>query len=153
MRELIAKSVCVFALGLVVTLAFLFATRQNPEIQAERVDPPAAHSAVPDADHQATASHPEGVKVFQEQKCSLCHSIAGVGSPRSPLDGIGDRRQASELRDWITGSGSATNGLAPSIIKRKQRYHEISTNEMEALVQYLASLKTSERPQDSDQQK
>ena len=150
MRELIAKSVCVFALGLVVTLAYLFATHQNPEIQAERDDPPAAHSVVPVADQQTTASHAEGIKVFQEQKCSLCHSIAGVGSPRSPLDGIGDRRPASELRDWITGSGSASNGLAPSIIKRKQRFHEISTNEMEALILYLSSLKTSEPTQDTD---
>ncbi|MGZ8921004.1 MAG: c-type cytochrome [Limisphaerales bacterium] len=152
MRELIAKFVCVFALGLVVTLAFLFATRQNPEILAERADPPAAHPTVPVAEHQPIALL-QGVKIFEEQRCSLCHSIAGVGSRRSPLDGVGDRRQASELRDWITGSGSATNGLAPSTIKRKQRYHEISPTEMEALVQYLASLKTSERPQDADQQK
>ena len=39
-----------------------------------------------------------------QQACARCHSIAGKGNPRRPLDGVGARRNAAELRDWNIGA-------------------------------------------------
>ena len=31
----------------------------------------------------------KGENIFEEQKCSLCHSIAGKGNAKGALDGVG----------------------------------------------------------------
>jgi mono/diheme cytochrome c family protein len=31
----------------------------------------------------------KGAKVYEAQKCSLCHAIAGKGNKTNPLDGVG----------------------------------------------------------------
>ncbi|MGA2264659.1 MAG: c-type cytochrome, partial [Acidobacteriota bacterium] len=31
----------------------------------------------------------KGADVYAKNNCKMCHSIAGVGSPKSPLDGVG----------------------------------------------------------------
>ena len=41
-----------------------------------------------------------GVKVYAEQKCGVCHSIDGKGNVKGPLDDVGMRLSADELREW-----------------------------------------------------
>ena len=36
----------------------------------------------------------QGMKVYGEQKCALCHSIADKGNKKGPLDGIGKKPEA-----------------------------------------------------------
>ena len=43
----------------------------------------------------------KGVKVFADQKCSLCHSIAGKGNAKGSLDGVGSKLKVEEIRQWI----------------------------------------------------
>ena len=45
----------------------------------------------------------QGVKVYAEQKCSMCHSIAGKGNKNGVLDDV-----ASKLKAEETASGSLT---------------------------------------------
>src|SRR6266516_6451781 len=44
----------------------------------------------------------KGEKVFTDQKCTLCHSIGGHGNPKGPLDDVGSKLTADEIRQWIT---------------------------------------------------
>ena len=43
----------------------------------------------------------KGEQVYAAQKCSVCHSIAGKGSKASPLDGVGAKLSAADIREWI----------------------------------------------------
>lgn len=76
-----------------------------------------------------------GKQVYRENRCSMCHSIAGEGSPRSPLDGVGSRLTEEEIRNWI---------VAPQTMQadvRKPAYDDLSDESLEALVSYMMSLK------------
>src|SRR5688500_5449987 len=43
-----------------------------------------------------------GQKVYETQKCSLCHSVAGKGNAKGSLDGVGKKHTAADLKLWIT---------------------------------------------------
>ena len=159
MREIIAGAVCVLTVCVVVALSFLFATAHNPRFPATPVRliaapaPVAGEANVADSNRanrseprqNATPTKPgsidRGRAVYAQQNCSTCHSIAGVGNPRYPLDGVGARWDAAELRAWIVGTGVAVDILPASIVKRKQRYQSMPEDDLTALVAFLASLK------------
>jgi cytochrome c2 len=42
-----------------------------------------------------------GKEVYAVQKCAVCHSISGVGGQKLPLDGIGGKIGANEMKKWI----------------------------------------------------
>ena len=42
-----------------------------------------------------------GAKVYADQKCSVCHSIAGKGNAKGPLDDVG-----ASCRPTISARGS-----------------------------------------------
>jgi mono/diheme cytochrome c family protein len=103
---------------------------------------PAATDPAP-TDPAATTAHPDpsaevlvlGERVYREQRCATCHSIAGVGSPRSPLDGVGNRLTAAEIRIWIVDPQAARPGI------RKPAYDQLPTEQVEALVAFIQSLR------------
>jgi mono/diheme cytochrome c family protein len=76
-----------------------------------------------------------GERVYREQQCGACHSIAGVGSPRSPLDGVGSRLTADRIRLWIVDPQAARPGI------RKPAYDDLPPADLEALVAYMQSLR------------
>ncbi|MEX1257465.1 MAG: cytochrome c [Gemmatimonadota bacterium] len=80
----------------------------------------------------------EGRRVYQEQRCSACHSIAGVGSPRSPLDGVGGRLSGAEIRLWIVDPQAARPGV------RKPAFDDLPEAQIVALVAYLETLRPPE---------
>ena len=55
--------------------------------------------AVPAMAQDAKAT---GEKVYAEQKCSVCHAVAGKGNAKGPLDEVGSKLTADEIRAWIT---------------------------------------------------
>lgn len=75
-----------------------------------------------------------GREVYEDQSCSACHSVAGEGSPRSPLDGVGDRLTADEIRLWIVDPQAAQPGV------RKPAFDDLPEPDLNALVAYLQSL-------------
>jgi len=82
-----------------------------------------------------------GLAVYHREGCPTCHSIAGTGNPRNPLDGVGDRWKPDELKQWIIGAGSVSESLPATIARRKQRYRSLPEPEFDALVSYLSTLK------------
>jgi mono/diheme cytochrome c family protein len=77
-----------------------------------------------------------GKKVYTAQKCQVCHSIAGVGNKKSPLDGVGKKLSAEDIRKWIV---SPKNMKADTKMKP---YPNLPAKELDALVAYIASLKS-----------
>jgi mono/diheme cytochrome c family protein len=81
-----------------------------------------------------------GKKVYAAQKCSTCHSIAGVGSKMAPLDGVGSKLSAAEIKAWITDPDPLTAKLATKP-KIKMKKYTLPEADLEALVAYMLSLK------------
>jgi mono/diheme cytochrome c family protein len=84
----------------------------------------------------------KGAKVLADQKCSLCHSIAGKGNAKGALDEVGSKLTAAEIHDWIV---KPTEMTAKAKAERKPpmpaKYASLPKDELDALVAYLASLK------------
>jgi len=76
-----------------------------------------------------------GAEVYREQKCQACHSIAGVGNRRYPLDGVGTKLTEEEIRKWIV----APREMNPKVSKRA--YDKLPKGDLEALVAYLKTLR------------
>jgi len=84
----------------------------------------------------------KGEQVYVAQKCSVCHSIAGKGGKQSPLDGVGSKLSADEIRQWIVDpiamAAKASSTKKPPMPKK---YDKLPPAELDALVAYMQSLK------------
>ena len=91
---------------------------------------------------QDAAQVKKGQDVYVAQKCSVCHAIAGKGNKTNPLDGVGKKLTADEIRQWIT---NPTEMTAKTKSTKKPpmpaKYGGLAASELDALVAYLASLK------------
>ena len=88
-----------------------------------------------------TAAVERGKKVYAAEKCSVCHSISGVGNKRGSLDGVGSKLSSDKIRQWIV---SAPEMMAKTKAERKpamKAYQNLSKEDLDALVAYMASLK------------
>jgi mono/diheme cytochrome c family protein len=97
----------------------------------------ALHAAGQDA-----AQVKKGEEVYIAQKCSMCHSIAGKGSKASPLDGVGKKLSADEIREWIihpTEMTAKTKSTKKPPMPAK--YGKLPKEDVDALVAYMQSLK------------
>ena len=81
-----------------------------------------------------------GKKVYAAQKCATCHSVAGVGSKMAPLDGVGSKLSAAEIKAWITDPDPLTAKLATKP-KVKMKKYTLAEADLDALVAYVSSLK------------
>ena len=82
----------------------------------------------------------KGEKLFVDQKCTLCHSIAGKGNAKGPLDGVGSKDSAADIRAWITDANAMTAKTgAPR--KPVMKQFSLEKDDVDALVAYLSSLK------------
>jgi cytochrome c553 len=147
MRERIAIGISILAMVVLVALSVVFALRQNPGTapapfaSAASGAPagPITGTDEPGADLQERDSV-AGLRVFRASNCERCHSVAGVGSPRYPLDGVGSRRSQDELRAWTVGAASVQDSLSPSALRAKQRYQQLSAEELRLLLFFMARL-------------
>jgi len=134
MRELWARRLAAFTGLLVVLLSAAFAAVQNPPAGASL----AASVAADGADAALLA---RGREVVLANDCLMCHSIAGEGSPRSPLDGVGSRLSETEILHFAIADASVQDDLSPRAIKAKRDYAELPEEDLQAMTAYLASLK------------
>jgi len=80
-----------------------------------------------------------GAKVYADQKCSVCHSIAGKGNAKGPLDDVG-KMPADDIRAWITDAKAMTEKTkAPR--KPVMKQYSLPKGDVDALVAYLQTLK------------
>ena len=91
---------------------------------------------------QDDAQIKRGQEVYTAQKCQLCHSIAGKGNKSNPLDGVGAKLSADDIRQWITNPTEMT-AKAKSTKKppMPNKYGKLPGADLDALAAYLQSLK------------
>jgi len=84
----------------------------------------------------------QGAKVYTAQKCQMCHAIAGKGNKSNPLDGVGAKLSADDIKQWITHPKEMTE-KAKSTKKPPMpaKYASLPAADLDALVAYLQSLK------------
>ena len=84
----------------------------------------------------------KGAKVYADQKCAMCHAIAGKGAAKGPLDGVGSKLKPEEIREWIVDPiGMAAKAKATRKPAMQAKYKALPKEDLDALVAYLASLK------------
>ena len=82
----------------------------------------------------------KGEQLFTEQKCSLCHSIAGKGNTKGPMDDVGRKLKPEEIREWIVDAKAMT-AKAKAERKPEMKAFTLPKEDVEALVAYLSTLK------------
>ena len=82
-----------------------------------------------------------GKAVYAEQKCSICHSIAGVGNKKGSLDGVGAKLSAADIRNWITNAPEMTAKTKAERKPAMKAYTTLAKEDVDALVAYLQTLK------------
>jgi len=81
-----------------------------------------------------------GEKVYVDQKCALCHSVAGKGNVKGVLDGVGSKLSADEIRAWITDAKAMTEKTGAAR-KPVMKAYTLPKGDVDALVAYLTTLK------------
>jgi mono/diheme cytochrome c family protein len=83
-----------------------------------------------------------GQEVYTAQKCQGCHSIAGKGGKASPLDGVGAKLSADDIRQWITHpKDAAAKAKSTKKPPMQDKYGTLPAADIDALVAYMQSLK------------
>jgi cytochrome c1 len=76
-----------------------------------------------------------GKEVYAMQKCALCHSVSGIGGKKMPLDGVGSRLKAEDIKKWIR---------TPKTMKPEttmKAYPNLPEKDLNDLASFLTSLK------------
>jgi mono/diheme cytochrome c family protein len=82
-----------------------------------------------------------GMKVYADQKCSVCHSIAGKGNAKGPLDDVGSRLTADQIREWMVSPAEMTKKTKAERKPPMRAYPNLAKADLDALVAYMLSLK------------
>lgn len=82
-----------------------------------------------------------GAKVYADQKCSVCHSIAGKGNTKGALDDVGSRLRADEIREWIVNPAEMTKKTKAERKPPMKTFPNLPKEDLDALVAYMVSLK------------
>ena len=82
-----------------------------------------------------------GEAVYAEQKCSMCHSIAGKGNTKGALDGVGKKLSADDLKQWIVNPKEMTAKTKAERKPPMKAYPNLPAADVDALVAYMQSLK------------
>lgn len=131
-----AAAVVAFHTALLIFLAVvLFAMLNHDGPRMAAPPPPWAIPGIEgDPDAAPDPLVERGWAVYQGERCSSCHSIAGEGSPRYPLDGVASRLSADELRLWVVDPQRMRPGV------RKRSYDHLPEADLAALVAFLELL-------------
>jgi cytochrome c2 len=78
-----------------------------------------------------------GAKLFTEKKCSMCHSVAGVGNKKLPLDGVGAKLTEAEIREWLVNPQEAAKKAKSTA---KPVHPKLPPADLDALVAYMKTL-------------
>ena len=90
---------------------------------------------------QDAASIQRGTKVYADQKCSACHSIAGKGNAKGVLDDVGSRLTAEEIRMWMVNPAEMTKKTKAERKPPMRAYPNLPKEDLDGLVAYMLSLK------------
>jgi mono/diheme cytochrome c family protein len=90
---------------------------------------------------QDPAKVAQGQKVYTANKCGTCHSIAGKGNKKGPLDEVGTKLTEAEIREWIVNPKEMTKKTKSTRKPIMKEHPKLTPEEVDALVAYMQSLK------------
>jgi mono/diheme cytochrome c family protein len=87
----------------------------------------------------------QGKKLYATYKCDKCHQIAGKGSKKGPLDGVGAKLSAADIKRWFTHPVEMEAKLekkpkGTDAMSHALKSKAIEPAEIDALVAYMQSL-------------
>ena len=125
-------------LGIIALAGLGACTDPGPTPAPNSVPPPApaADGAADGGASPPAPGGPSGEAVYEATKCSRCHTIGepGVKKLGGALDGVGSRRDATWLREYLLDPKSKVDEARMPAV-------ELPEAELEALIAYLLSLK------------
>ena len=80
-----------------------------------------------------------GIAVYAAQKCSLCHSIAGVGK-KHKLDGVGTKLSTEDLHQWMVDPKAAAAKAKSTAKPVMKDYSKLPAADIDAVVAYMKTL-------------
>ena len=84
----------------------------------------------------------KGEQVYAAQKCQVCHAVAGKGNKQNPLDGVGAKLSADDIRAWIVDplkmAAKASSTKKPPM---PNKWANLPAADLDGLVAYMQSLK------------
>ena len=83
----------------------------------------------------------KGMKVYVDQKCSICHSIDGKGNAKGSLDSVGLKLKADEVREWMVNPAEITKRTKAERKPPMRAYPNLPKDDLDAIVAYMLSLK------------
>ena len=83
----------------------------------------------------------KGKAVFADQKCKMCHSIGGVGSAKGPLDDVGNKLSADEIKQWLQNPKEMAENANATRKPPMKSFANVPPADLDALVAYLETLK------------
>lgn len=95
---------------------------------------------IPAAAAAQDAKVTKGAEVYGAQKCALCHSIGDKGNKKGPLDGVGSKLKAAEIREWMTDAKAMT-AKTNATRKPDMKSYALEKDDLDAVVAYMVSLK------------
>jgi mono/diheme cytochrome c family protein len=90
---------------------------------------------------QDAATIAKGAKVYTANKCMQCHSVEGKGNKKGPLDEVGSKLSADEIREWLVHPAEMTAKTKAARKPVMKAYDKLPKDDLDALVAYLQSLK------------
>jgi mono/diheme cytochrome c family protein len=90
---------------------------------------------------QDKAQIERGMKIYADQKCSICHAVAGKGNVKGALDDVGGKLNAEEIREWLANPVEMAKKAKAERKPAMKAYTNLSKEDLDALVVYLSSLK------------
>ena len=110
--------------------------------QADTKTKPADKQAKPAETKGTVKGDPKrGEEVFATNKCTLCHSIAGKGNKNGPLDDIGSKLTAEEIRQWLINPAEMTGKTKATRKPPMSSFAKLPKEDLESLIAYLMTLK------------
>ena len=80
-------------------------------------------------------------RVYTAQKCATCHALDGKGMAKGPLDGVGSKFTADEIRAWIVTPAEMSKKHNATRKPPMRAYASLPKEDLDALVAFLASKK------------
>ena len=83
----------------------------------------------------------KGATVYAAQKCAMCHALDGKGQAKGPLDGVGKKLSADDIRQWIVDPATMTKKANATRKPPMRAYPNLPKEDLDALVAFLAAKK------------
>jgi mono/diheme cytochrome c family protein len=82
-----------------------------------------------------------GQKLYADNRCQMCHSIQGKGNAKGPLDDVGARLNAEQVRQWLINPAEMTGKTKATRKPPMPPFAKLPKEDVDALVTYLLTLK------------